>query len=135
MQTAHLPRYLVNQILEQAQNSPKEEICGLIASHDGRPIHCYPVKNASRQPAHHFRMEPRQQIDIMRKMREQGEELYAIYHSHPDTPPTPSAEDLEQATYPDALHIIISMGITGTLQMCGFKLRSDIVQAVDIDVE
>ena len=80
-------------------------------------------------------MDPKQQIDTFRIMRERGEELYAIYHSHPESPASPSAEDLRQASYPDALHIIISMSTKGTLQLRGFRLKADTTAAVDITVE
>lgn len=130
----HIPRHLINQILEQAQASPGKEICGLISGQDQQPTHCYPVSNNASDPRHQFQMDPRQQIDIMREMRERGEELYAIYHSHPDAPAIPSAEDMEQAAYPDALHLIISMSTTGTLQLNGFHLQANRAIPVDIIV-
>lgn len=139
MESIHIPRKLINQILEQAQQSPNKEICGLLSSqksnNSNRPANCYPVTNTSTEPNHRYLMDPRQQIDTFRKMRDQGEELYAIYHSHPEGSASPSAEDLRQVSYPDALHIIISMGTKGTLQLRGFRLKPDSTTAVDINVE
>ena len=135
MTTVSIPRTLINQILEQAQHSPDREVCGLIASRHGQGLHCYPIDNADPHPDHHFLMDPKQQIDAMRDMRERGEELFAIYHSHPDAPPLPSQEDLEQAAYPDALYIIISLATEGTLQMQGFSLRDGAMTAVDFIIE
>jgi proteasome lid subunit RPN8/RPN11 len=138
MESVHIPRKLINQILEQAQQSPNKEICGLLSSHvnnSKQPVNCYPVANTSTEPNHRYLMDPRQQIDTFRVMRERGEELYAIYHSHPQSPASPSAEDLRQASYPEALHIIISMSTTGTLQLRGFRLKNDSITAVDIAVE
>ncbi len=80
-------------------------------------------------------MDPKQQIDTFRIMRERGEELYAIYHSHSESPAIPSAEDLRLASYPEALHIIISMSTRGTLQLRGFRLKDISTVAVDITVE
>lgn len=135
METAHIPLKLINQMMEQVQNAPCKEICGLISSHNGLAANCYPVTNADTQPNHRFLMEPKQQIDSLRLMREQNEELYAIYHSHPNTPAMPSAEDLKQAAYPGVLHIIISMSTTGTLQMRGFRFKGNSTTSVDIIVE
>jgi proteasome lid subunit RPN8/RPN11 len=67
-------------------------------------------------------MKPEEQIEAMRKMRSKGEELFAIYHSHPSTPPKPSAIDLDQANYPGILHIIISLNTKGVLEMRGFRI-------------
>lgn len=139
MESVYIPRKLITQILEQAQQSPNKEICGLLSSNNAnnnkQPVNCYPVANTSTEPNHRYLMDPRQQIDTFRIMRERGEELYAIYHSHPQSPASPSAEDLRQASYPEALHIIISMNTTGTLQLRGYRFKDDAIIAVDITVE
>jgi proteasome lid subunit RPN8/RPN11 len=129
---AHIPRHLINQILEQAQNSPTREVCGLISCVDQYPAKCYSVSNTAPDPEKHFLMDPEQQIGIMRDMRERNEELYAIYHSHPDSPARPSEEDLAQVAYPDTLHLIISMDTTGILQLNGFQIQSG--RAIPVDV-
>lgn len=131
----HIPRRLVNQILEQAQQSPTREVCGLIASQDNQAARTIPVSNTATDPRHRFLMDPKQQVDIMRDMRERGETLYAIYHSHPDSPAMPSTEDMVQAAYPDALHLIISMSTTGTLQLNGFHIEANSATSVDIIVD
>jgi len=138
MESVHIPRKLINQILEQAQQSPGKEICGLVSSRNSnhnQPVQCYPIANTSSEPNHRYLMDPKQQIDTFRIMRERDEELYAIYHSHPESPASPSSEDLRQASYPDALHIIISMSTKGTLQLRGFRLKADSAVAVDITAE
>jgi proteasome lid subunit RPN8/RPN11 len=135
MESAHIPRKLINLILEQSQQSPTKEICGLISSRNKHPTNCYPVTNTAAEPDHRYLMDPRQQIDTLRTMRNRGEELYAIYHSHPETSASPSSEDLRQASYPDALHIIISTATTGTLQLRGFRFNADSATAIDITVD
>lgn len=117
------PRALVNHLLHQAQVSPDAEICGLIGALHGKPATCYPVSNIARQSAMRFRMNPGEQIDAMRKIRQNHEDLFAIYHSHPTTAAEPSVTDLEQAGYPEALQIIISLNTKGVLEMRGFRYR------------
>jgi len=122
MQSITLPRTLVNVMLHHAQLSPASEVCGLIGARHGVPNRCYQVANVAGEPAHLFRMDPRGQIDAMRVMRERGENLFAIYHSHPDSPPVPSETDLKEAGYPDALYLIISLDTKGVLEMRGWRL-------------
>ena len=129
------PRPLINQILQQAQSAEEREICGLISARAGQPVRSYPVENIASEPTHHFQMAPQQQIDAMRKMREREETLFANYHSHPDAPARPSATDLREAAYSDALYIIISLAIEGTLEIRGFRLHESDVEAVNIVVE
>jgi proteasome lid subunit RPN8/RPN11 len=134
METIQFPITLINQILEQAQSSPTQEICGLITGRNDKPQQCYPIHNAATHPERHFLLDPQQQIDAMRIMRNQGETLYAIYHSHPDAPATPSAEDLALAAYPDTLYFIVSLNTTGTLQMRGFRFKNETLAPVDVAI-
>jgi proteasome lid subunit RPN8/RPN11 len=119
-----LPRQLVNQILDHSQTSPDVEVCGLIAARNGRPIRAIAIDNVSDQPQRLFAMDPASQIEAQRKMRGQGEELFGIYHSHPRSPAEPSAIDLEQAAYPEALYIIVSLQTQDVLEMRGFRLQN-----------
>jgi len=125
-----IPRKITNQLLHLAQISPDIEVCGLIGSKNGLPTHCYPIKNKAEQPQQRFLLDAGQQISAMTKMRERGEELFAIYHSHPTAPAQPSTHDLEQAAYPEALYLIISLNTKGILEMRGFKIHQKI--AVEI---
>ena len=117
-----IPRKITNQLLHLAQISPDFEVCGLIGSKNGLPTHCYPIKNSAEHPQQRFLLDAGQQISAMAKMRETGEELFAIYHSHPTAPALPSTHDLEQAAYPEALNLIISLNTKGILEMRGFKV-------------
>jgi len=118
----HIPRKITNQLLHLAQISPDFEVCGLIGSKDGLPTHCYPIKNSAEHPQQRFLLDAGQQISAMAKMRELGEDLFAIYHSHPTSPALPSTNDLELAAYPEALYLIISLNTKGILEMRGFKI-------------
>lgn len=47
-------------------------------------------------------------IQAMIQSREAGQELVAIVHSHPSSPPTLSRTDKTEAFYPDAVLIVVS---------------------------
>ncbi len=130
-----LPRKLVNQILTHAQQHEHTESCGLISTSDGNPAHYYAVKNIAVDPSTHFEMEPKQQIAAMKHMREHGEDLLAIVHSHPLSPPLPSATDMQEAGYADAYYIIVSLNTKGVLEMRGFKIVDGNMQPVDLHYE
>lgn len=130
-----LPRQVVNQMLAHAQRSPDQEVCGLIAARNGVPLRCYPVANASLTPARRFTMDPAAQIDAMRRMRDGGETLFGIYHSHPGTSALPSELDLAEAEYPQALYLIISLGTEGVLEMRGFRVKNGTAIPIDLEME
>ena len=118
-------RKLVNQLLHQAQLTPELEVCGFIGAHNDTPEHCYPVKNIAETPENRFLMDPKQQIETIKKMRDKGEDIFAIYHSHPTADPIPSAFDIEQAVYSDAYYVIISLNTKGVLEMRCFQILHD----------
>lgn len=129
-----LPRPLINQMLRQAVRSTDREICGLIGGRDGTPERCYPVPNIAAAPDRLFEMDPKGQIEAMRQMRERGETLFGIYHSHPRGPAAPSARDIAEDAYPDALYLVISLDTQGVLELQGFRIRNGQSCAVEIEV-
>lgn len=130
-----LPRSLVNRILTHAQASGEHEVCGLMAARDGHPTRIYPIANVAEAPDRLFRMDPEEQIAAMRHMRAAGERLFAIYHSHPTAPATPSPRDLAEAAYPDALFLIVSLNTEGVLEMRGFYLRNGTAEEVALVIK
>ncbi len=118
-----IPRKIVQNLLHHAQQSPEQEVCGLISSQNNIPHHSYPIKNTADKPESFFNLDAQQQIQVMAKMRDNNELLFAIYHSHPTTPAIPSSTDIEQANYPDALYIIISLNTKGILELRGYKIN------------
>ncbi len=119
-----LPRKLVNELLHKAQLSPQHEVCGFVGI-KGQQFSCYSIENIAEDPSTQFLMEPTQQVATIKKMREQNQEIFAIYHSHPTAPATPSARDMEHSAHPDAYYLIISLNTKGVLEMRCFKLLHD----------
>jgi proteasome lid subunit RPN8/RPN11 len=134
LETVKISRQLVNQLLHHAQNSPEAEVCGLVGGKEGKPTHYYPVKNSSETPSSRFLLDAEGQLEAMKAMRERGETLFAIYHSHPTSPAEPSATDLELAAYPEALYLIISLDTEGVLEMRGFRLTDSGTAEIELQL-
>ncbi|MEW5755001.1 MAG: M67 family metallopeptidase [Pseudomonadota bacterium] len=134
MNTIQLPRTIVNQLLAHAQSRDAVEVCGLISSKHGHPARCYPIPNTASNPRKHFTMDEHAQIDAMRTIREQGEALFAIYHSHPHAPAQPSAEDLQHDEYPEALRLIVSLNTKGVLELRAFSVVNGRAEAVGLEL-
>lgn len=129
-----LPRPLATKLLFEAQKQPDEEVCGLVGAKNGAAASLYPIANAAGDQRHSFRMDERQQVRAMKAMRERGETLLAIYHSHPATPPEPSARDLDELGYPDAVYLIISLNIKGVLEMRAWRRADAGMREIELKV-
>lgn len=134
MKTITLPLKIVNQILAHAQSQAEEEICGLISERDGQIVALYPVQNISDHRENLYQMDGKSQIDAMRNMRENGEQLYAIYHSHPHAEAFPSATDVKEAAYPDAIYLIVSLNTKGVLDLRAYRLKDGNIEVLRVVV-
>jgi [CysO sulfur-carrier protein]-S-L-cysteine hydrolase len=132
MKTINLPRHIVNRLLTLAQQDATIETCGLISAIDSTPAHVYPVENIASDKQRLFEMKPAEQIAAMKSMRDSGESLFAIYHSHPHAPAEPSLLDIQQANYSDVVYLIISLNTKGVLEMKGFYLQDDKFDVVEL---
>lgn len=133
--SARIPRRIATQLLDHARAETGREICGLIAARDGVPVECIPIGNVSGNPAHRYRMDPEALIRTLFRMEQDGKELYAIYHSHPASPAAPSAIDIAEAGWPEALYLIISLNTKGVLEMRGHRIRGGASIEVPLEIE
>jgi len=130
--TISIPRTLANRLLTLAQLSPEAEICGLISIKADNKYHVYPIDNIASDKSCIFEMEPKQQIEAFKTIRETHEELFAVFHSHPHSAAIPSNKDINEAAYDSALNIIISLSTRGVLDMRGYFYQNDKVKAVEL---
>lgn len=113
MITAEIERLIVSHAIAE---HPREA-CGLIGGHvdtcDGlapEVTTIYPCSNAAADPEHTYVIDPRDQLEAEAAMQEAGETCLAVYHSHPNGPPTPSTFDTEIAKLrPNVAVVIVSL--------------------------
>ena len=97
-----------------ARDAAPEECCGLLGGVECRAGSVYPLRNVAPRPEVAYEAAPEELFDAQRRMRERGETLAAVYHSHPrSSEPKPSATDVRLAFYPSAIYLIIGFGETG----------------------
>lgn len=121
-----LPRRVAIQLMHEAQIRSDEEACGLIAEDPASGARVvYPVPNVAQDRAHAFEMDPKRLVAVHRTMRERGQSLWAVYHSHPQGDATPSAADLRETGHPEAVQIIVSLDIRGVLQLRAWRFSAD----------
>jgi [CysO sulfur-carrier protein]-S-L-cysteine hydrolase len=121
---------LLDRVIEHATAHYPHEACGLLVGR-GRADRFIPMTNALASSTE-YEMDPAQLIATLRELRGSGEELIAIYHSHPRGPAKPSKKDIERAYYPDAVHLIISLADPERPQAAAFRIIDG--EALEIEV-
>jgi proteasome lid subunit RPN8/RPN11 len=108
MITVTLPQ--LDQIVTYAKQADPAECCGLIGGADCSVTSIYPLHNVAGDPNVAYEAAPEDLFAAQRQMRDRGEELLAIYHSHPrSAEPAPSETDVRLAYYPQAVYFIIGL--------------------------
>jgi len=95
-------------MIEHARQGYPEEVCGILGGEGHEVKRVYRMTNTEHSPVSYF-MEPSEQFRVMKALREAGLRMVGIYHSHPESPPFPSARDVRLAFYDDAVYVIISL--------------------------
>ena len=84
------------------------ECCGLLGGIKPRVSSFHPMRNVSASEIR-YDADSRDLIEAVRSLREQGEEILAIYHSHPKWDAIPSKTDIRENHYGDVPRIIVSL--------------------------
>jgi proteasome lid subunit RPN8/RPN11 len=104
---------MVQQLIDHARAALPNEACGVIvgdapAAAGGRPLRWEPTRNAAASPFR-YEIEPDELYRLTVATDDADEAFWAIVHSHTHTAARPSATDVGQAFYPDALYILVSL--------------------------
>jgi proteasome lid subunit RPN8/RPN11 len=126
-----LPAALRDQIVAHARAEAPKEACGLVAGRAGDPTRAIACTNAHPAPVTRYAIDPREQLRAFRDMEANGEELFAIYHSHPITQPYPSPTDRAEAHYPEAYYLLVSLR-DPVAEVRAFRIRDGWVREVEL---
>ena len=98
----------LERIFAHASEARPNECCGLIGGEDKIARNIYQMQNVAPVPEQAYEAAPEDLFTAQREMRERGEQLIGIYHSHPrSAKPAPSQTDVRLAFYPDAVYFIV----------------------------
>ena len=112
MPPLQLRREHLDAMIAHARETAPGECCGLIGGiSETRAASLYRLRNVTSNPELGYEAAPEDLFAAQRQMRERGEGLLAIYHSHPRScDPSPSETDVRLAYYPSAKYLIIGLG-------------------------
>ncbi len=108
-------------IIQESLAGAPEEICGIVRGRDGKALELYAARNEAENRRINYLVDP-QVLMKQFQFEEQGDEMLAIYHSHPASEAYPSATDAWTAQYPDAVFLICSLA-TQPPEIRGFLLQ------------
>jgi proteasome lid subunit RPN8/RPN11 len=128
-----IPRSIYDEMLEQAREEAPNECCGILGGRDGAATTLYRANNAEASPLR-YTLDPDDLFRItFQEIPDHDEEMLAIYHSHTRSPAYPSQTDINLATYPDSIYLIVSLA-EGEDPLRGFRIDDGAVTEVELTV-
>jgi proteasome lid subunit RPN8/RPN11 len=128
-----LPRSIHDEIVAHALEGAPEEICGILSGRDGVATELVRARNEAANRIMDYWVDGQtllKQFDF----EDRGEEMIAIYHSHPVDEAYPSATDARNAFYPDATYIICSLLQPGRPVVRAYRLIAEALPARPVDL-
>ncbi len=127
-----LPRALVEAMYAHALSERPSECCGEIGGQEMAARTLYAMRNVAEDSRTRFEAAPADLSAAQRTMRERGERLLGIYHSHPaQIDPVPSKTDVRAAYYPDAIYFIIGFDERDECVLRAFRIFKEHLFAED----
>ena len=99
---------MVDELVAHAREELPNECCGIIATKDGEAMKVFRAANAYASPLR-YEIDSKDLIEIYLEIEGLGWELGGIYHSHTKSAAEPSQTDINEARWPDAVYVIVSL--------------------------
>ncbi|HDZ76391.1 MAG TPA: M67 family peptidase, partial [Desulfobacteraceae bacterium] len=112
---------ILTAMLSHGRREEPNEACGYLAARDGVVGHHFELTNIDAAPEH-YTMDPEEQLAVIRRIRAEGLQVAAVYHTHPETPARPSVEDIRLAHAPGMVYVIVSL-MAGVAPVRAFKIN------------
>ena len=126
----YLTQAVYRDIIVHAREGKPQEVCGILRGRGDKAFASVRGRNVAADPVKDYVIDP---PTLLRQFEfeEEGDEMVAVYHSHPVSPAYPSGSDAWNAHYPDLAYIICSLEDDKVPVVCAFQLRE---HAVTLDL-
>ena len=129
-----ITRAQADALVAHARDEFPNECCGLVGGREGRAETVYPATNAEDSPFR-YSISPSEQLELVNRIEESGEEIVAIYHSHTKTEPYPSETDVNLAAgWPDVAWLIVSLKDPERPEVRAFRIVDREIEDVDLEI-
>lgn len=127
-----IPKGIIDMIYEQAEDEAPLEACGYLAGKESVITSHYKMTNVDKSETH-FTFDPSEQFQVAKRVRVEGLELIAVYHSHPTSPARPSKEDIRLAHDSSIIYVILSLE-NGNRTCGAFNIKDGTVTTEPLEI-
>ena len=130
----HVSKKFVNKVIAHCKSRCPKEACGLFGGKESRVEQVYIMRNVEDSPIG-YSMDPREQLQVEKQMRQKGQKLIGIFHSHTASAAYPSSVDVNLALSPDISYVLVSLKDQNHPDFCSFRIDGQTITEEPIQVE
>ena len=129
------------EVIAHCQSRYPKEACGLLAgalagaqtAEAPTVAQVYPTTNVEDSPIG-YSMEPKEQLQVEKQMRQLGQRLLGIYHSHTATDAYPSPVDIRLSISPDVSYVLVSLKDRQQPVLKSYRIDGAVVKTEEVQV-
>ena len=133
-----ISRKLYEEIIAHCQSRYPKEACGLLAGEKATAgsaaAQAYPMTNVEDSPIG-YSMDPNEQLRVEKQMRQRGQQLLGIYHSHTATAAYPSPVDVRLSISQDISYVLVSLKDRGQPELKSYRIDGATITSEAVRVE
>ncbi len=128
-----IPKNVYEEMIAHAEKGYPNEACGLLSGPEKGTgfTQFFPMRNMDEASISYF-MDPKEQLQVFKKMRELGLQMMGIFHSHVASDAFPSQKDVRLAFYPEVSYLIVSLSDKTRPVLKSFRIRDEKVLEEEI---
>ncbi len=120
-----MPQAVHDAVIAHCRTHYPKEACGILAaaktSKDHQAVQAYPMRNVEDSPIG-YSMDPNEQLAVEKTMRQRGQRMVGIYHSHTASAAYPSSVDVSLAISPDLSYVLVSLQHRDAPQIKSYRI-------------
>ena len=124
---------LITEMIEHCQREFPNEACGILAGTGCEVEKIFRMANVDKSPER-FSMDSKEQLNVMKEIRNLRQKMLGIYHSHVASLPYPSVHDVSLAFYPEVSYVIVSIKDRDNPGIRSFKIKEGIVSKEEMKI-
>ena len=125
---------LLNEMVAHCQSRYPKEACGYLAGKDGLVQQVYAMTNVEDSPVG-YTMDPKEQLQVDKQMRQRVQQLVGIYHSHTASAAYPSSVDVSLAISPDVSYVLVSLKDRQRPDVKSYRIHGTTITPEPVSIE
>ena len=125
---------LVDEVIAHCRSRYPKEACGILVGRREIIEQVYTMTNTEDSPIG-YAMDPKEQLRVEKTMRQHGQRMLAIFHSHTASEAYPSSVDVSLAISPEISYVLVSLKRQEQPDFKSYRIDGATITPEDIVIE